>query len=208
MHDQNVPAHWRLLGILNGFFANHKDVYASNAWFQEQLNCSQKTVSDAVRYLEELGIIKCERTLNSRLIKRGDSSQLLGGVQPTTMPHSSQLLPNSDSNAESKKHTAPNGALSPLPVVEVPLNEKEPRVPRDKRAWDLREWCYKKIKEDTGAYPTPSMADYKRIQAALKHLDERGVKEMMEEAIDNGKGQTVRGVFTDREIDIYRQQNA
>lgn len=99
MADQSVPAHWRLLGVLNGFFVNNLTVHASNKWLAAQLKCSERTVSDAVAKLEEFGKITCVRTRTSRIIK--GSNQLLGGWKPTAIPDSNQLLTNSDSNAVS-----------------------------------------------------------------------------------------------------------
>jgi hypothetical protein len=98
-------------------------------------------------------------------------------------------------------------AKSSLPILVVSDEKKEPRRLPDKKALNLREWCYKRIKEEYGVPPTPSVADYIQLQKALKSLDDKDIKYMMDDALDAGKGQTVRSVFTDRQIDIYRQQN-
>ncbi len=97
-------------------------------------------------------------------------------------------------------------------VKSIPLTierdeEKKGRVPPDKKALTLRDWCYERIEEEFGQKPTTNMGDYIQLSKALKSLTEKDVKLMMEDAIENGKGQTVRSVFTDREIDIYRQEN-
>ncbi len=93
----------------------------------------------------------------------------------------------------------------PLEIVRD--EEKKPRVPPDKRALTLRDWCYDKIEDEYDQRPTTNMGDYLQITKALKHLSDKDVKLMMEDALSAGKGQTVRSVFTDREIDIYRQEN-
>lgn len=106
------------------------------------------------------------------------------------------------------KNTEAKASPLSLPVVEVSESSKSPRVPRDNTAMRLREWCYKQIEDDTGVRPITSQGDYVRLVEALKYLKESEIKEMMTDAIDQGKGQTVRGVFTNRAIDVYRQENA
>lgn len=95
--DQNVPARWRILGIINGFLINGLEVYASNNWFMEKLSCSEQTVSNAIAELEELGEIKCIRTRRSRVIQRAlrDPNQLGSEPQPTWVSDPNQLGTNS-----------------------------------------------------------------------------------------------------------------
>lgn len=128
MSDQSVPAHWRLLGILNGFFLNYKPVYASNEWLSEQLKCSTRTITDAVARLEQMGFIVCERTRTTRVIKQKDSNQLLSPSQPTAIPDSNQLLSNADSNADN--NTGSEAAYVIVKDEPEKQRKKEPDIPK------------------------------------------------------------------------------
>lgn len=75
--DLAVPIHWKLYGLINGFFINGGTAYASNEWLQEKLNCSQWSVSTAITTLEEMGLIRCEKRENKRVIF--PTSSILGG---------------------------------------------------------------------------------------------------------------------------------
>ncbi len=96
----------------------------------------------------------------------------------------------------------------PFPLREVrEQNDKPERKPANKVALALREWCYGRIEKEYGVRPTNNLGDYVQITKALKHLKESDVKDMMDEALSQEKGKTVRSVFTDRLIDLYRQEN-
>lgn len=84
---------------------------------------------------------------------------------------------------------------------------KETKTPQNVTALRLRAWCYKKIAEEYGDTPTMNKGDYFQLVKALKKLKEPDIKLMMEDALVAGKGQTVRSVFTDRLIDVYKQEN-
>jgi len=103
MADTSVPAHWRLLGILNGFFINDGHFWGSNEWLMEKLNCkSERTIQEAVKTLEEIGKIYCIRTGNTRKIyNTSPRNQLRGTPQPTYTPPRNQLRPISVSNSDS-----------------------------------------------------------------------------------------------------------
>lgn len=66
--DQEVPARWRVWGVLNGFFINNQKCWASNEWLGEKIGAHKDTVSKAVSELETLNLIRCERTRRSRFI--------------------------------------------------------------------------------------------------------------------------------------------
>lgn len=204
MADQSVPAHWRLLGVLNGFFFNGRDVYASNEWLAEQLKCSTRTVSDAVARLETLKKIRCVRTRTTRVITRWDSSQLLSPSQPTAIRDSSQLLTNADSNAD-KKIPVPSGTISPFQIVKDKVTLKKPA--KDRAALSLREKLYDLFEKEYGHRPTSHSGDYFAILRALKTLKPKQIEAMVEDALDQGKKRTVREVLTARSIDIYLQDS-
>lgn len=91
---------------------------------------------------------------------------------------------------------------------DVDKEVKDKKDPANKQALALREWAYQQITNEHGARPTTNMGDYIQITKALKKgLTETDVRLMVEDAISIGKGQTVRSIFTDREIDLYAQTN-
>lgn len=134
MQDQSVPAHWRLLGIVNGFFINNKPVYASNEWFAEKLGCSIRTVTDAVSKLESLKKIKCERTRRSRVILplTEIATNFHLRVQPTSISDSDQLLTNSYNNSDNKL----SEQSSEREYTITSDLEEEKRPPRKKKVTD------------------------------------------------------------------------
>lgn len=98
---------------------NGLDCYASNEWFMERLGCSEQTVSNGMKELEERGEIVCERTRRSRLIKRKmrDPSQLGSQLEPTWVSDPNQLGTISNSNA-----------INRIPLEISPENEGEKRA--------------------------------------------------------------------------------
>ena len=103
MSDQKVPARWRLLGVINGFHIAGLPFYGSNEWLKAKLNCSEQTITNAVKELEDLGEVYCQRTSTSRHIFRTvDPSQLGSRPKPVRVSDPSQLGTNSVSNSDSK----------------------------------------------------------------------------------------------------------
>jgi len=122
MDDLSVPTHWRLLGYLNGFFINGKQVWASNETIAQKLNVSSRSIQTAVKTLEQMDIIGTKRTKNSRIIipnytDKNEQNEDIGekptsrGEKPTSMPHRNQLHPNSDNNSVSNKDIAKDEPL-------------------------------------------------------------------------------------------------
>lgn len=103
--DSNVPARWRALAVLNGFFLNGKKCWASNEWIGKEIKAHKDSVSQAIKELEDLKLIRCERTRRTRLISQvlhpmiGDNTYQEGG--PTPILDRPQRLSNSVSNAVS-----------------------------------------------------------------------------------------------------------
>jgi len=100
MYDQSVPARWRLLGIINGFHINGLEFFATNEWVMKELDCSQQTVSTAIKELEKMGEIKIKRQgmnrIISRIFKSKGTNQLVGGYKSTCMEGTNQLVHNAD----------------------------------------------------------------------------------------------------------------
>lgn len=113
--DQMVPARWRVLAVINGFFLNSQKCWASNEWIGQKIGAHSVTVSRAVKELEELKIVVCERTRRSRFIAPVMSEISIGvnlRVTPTTISDTHQRLSNSDSNSEREKGVLKNKTRS------------------------------------------------------------------------------------------------
>jgi len=122
IHDDSVPARWRVLALINGFHIAGKEFWGSNAWIQNELKCSEQTVSNAFKELEALGEIVCTRTRRSRLVSRNmRDHNWLGSETLTDSPRDPNWLGTiSDSNSD-KEFTSV--AIAPQ-IVEV-LEESE-----------------------------------------------------------------------------------
>lgn len=188
--DQNVPVRWRLLGIINGFHINGKDFYASNDWIQRQLECSQQTVSNAVKELEELGEILVERNNNAnRVIRRKlkeepeeGTNQFVGGYKLNHVKGTNQLVPNAISNAEKY-----NFGESSIRVESYSSKDEdvEPRTKPDRRVKEKQAvFILFSSKEE------PWMRHKQQREAALRLFDrgldklERGLTVMRENEDD------------------------
>lgn len=103
IRDQEVPARWRLLALLNGFFLNNMKCWMSNEKLGQQLGCHENTVTRAVEELENLNIIRCERTRRSRLISSVlHETTIDSGLRPPSVPVSDhhQYISNSVTNSD------------------------------------------------------------------------------------------------------------
>src|SRR5882724_4910342 len=68
IEDLNVPARWRVLAVLNGFFINNNPCWASNEWIAEKIGAHKDTASQGVKDLENLGLIQVTRGPKTRSI--------------------------------------------------------------------------------------------------------------------------------------------
>jgi len=111
LKDNNVPARWRVLGVINGFIINGGCFYGSNEWLMEQLGCSQQTISSAFSELEALGEIRTERTKRTRKVYKTsrDTSKLVSDIQTDSSRDPSQLVPNSVSNSVREEGASEDG---------------------------------------------------------------------------------------------------
>jgi biotin operon repressor len=131
LRDQSVPARWRLLGIMNGFFINGKPFYGSNEWLKEKLNCSEQTISNAMAELEQLGEVRTVRTRRSRIVYRElrDPNQLGSETQVDSSRDPSWLGTNSVSNSVSNSGEA-EASQNYTVVVEEPEPRREKKPAR------------------------------------------------------------------------------
>lgn len=205
IRDQAVPARWRVWAVVNGFLVNGQKCWASNEWIGEKIGAHKDTVSQAVKELETLNVIKCERTRRSRLIGPVDveiGTDTYHTEAPTPISDSAQRLSISISNSESKK-----AAKAAFPSFSVHSDTQ--RAQKDPAPLKLREKLYDMFSKEYGVRPSPNWGDYKRVEAALKHLTEKQVIDLVEDALEGGKPPlTVRQALTDRAIDSYRYDHA
>lgn len=147
MQDQSVPARWRLLGIMNGFFINGKAFYGSNEWLMEQLQCSEQTVSNAMSELETLGEVVIQRTRRSRLVRRNlrDPNQLGSETLTDYSRDPNQLGTNSVINSDTN-----SGEQSSQEIVAVSEDERPPKEKKTttKEALQVLSLFEKKLRVD------------------------------------------------------------
>lgn len=207
MEDSEVPIRWKIYATLTGFWIKGLTFFASNEWLEKELKISRRAIQYALGELEAMNLIKRDVKGYERIIMPGGCNRLHGGVQSSDQKGCKRLHHNSDSSSDNKKETSEE-VSSPLEIVKDE-GGRLPRPPKDKELVSLRNSMYETIEKEYGAKPTPNMGDYQRLLAAKKRgISPKDMKYMLEDAISKGKGRTVRSVFTDREIDLFNQENA
>jgi hypothetical protein len=215
LKDKNVPARWRVLGVINGFVLNGGCFYGSNEWLMEQLGCTEPTVSAAFAELEKLNLVRIERTARSRKVyrKENDPSQFGSETQVEPAHDPNQLVPNSVSNSD-KENTGV--AIAPRVLSKwsgegesevVPKKEKDVNVDRAAQYW--RELC----KRETGLLPSTGLpTTKKKLKDAHAHLSWPQIKTKMEvwfedsDLEDHEKIQITR-CFSTVQIDKFKAEN-
>lgn len=226
--DQNVPARWRILAVLNGFLLNGRHFYGSNSWLMEQLNCSQQTVSSAIAELEKLGEIKVDRTASSRIIKRimqeGGTSQLVGGYKPAGRRGTNQLVPTSDSNSENIIQGSENFSSSRAQSQDskyelrdvdeegmvAPVKPVKMVAPKDE-SFSILAKVKEMIEKDTGTDIILGDTALKSIKRALQYIASKDILIMVEDALADGsaekRGFTMHYILSDSNINKYKAEN-
>lgn len=201
--DQAVPTRWRVWAVINGFFISGQKCWASNEWIGEKVGAHKDTVSQAVKELESLKIIRCERGARSRSIfpMIGDSAYQWSASAPISDRH--QRLSISVSNSVSEKSVA-----KATPSYEIVKDQQKVKVVRDNRAMQLRGTLYRMFEKENGVSPVPNQGDYVRVLEALKYLKDTEIIDLVEDALEDGKKKTVREMLSARSIDVYRQENS
>lgn len=120
--DASVPTRWRVWAVINGFFVGGKTCWASNDWIGEQISAHKDTVSQAIKELEDMGLMTCKRTARTRLISPVDpmigTTAYLRSVPPPISDRHHRLS-TSVSNSVNTSSVAE-------PRVEVVENEDKP----------------------------------------------------------------------------------
>jgi hypothetical protein len=100
MKDESVPVKWRLYGLVNGFWINGLPVYASNGFFAEKLNCTERHISRAFEELEKEGLLTRNINGYKRLILQGGMTpDVRGGGHGASIYPDVGGQPNASSNA-------------------------------------------------------------------------------------------------------------
>jgi len=194
-----------LYGEITALTSKEGYCWASNQYFADLYGVNTYTICRWVAELVKEGFItSIVENKNQRKIHLRVPQNCGGGTTKSArgVPQNQQHI-NTVNTTVKKAETK----VSELPFLVVEETTKVVKPPRDKRAWELREKLYTMFEKDTGARPTPTMADYVRIVEALKSLEPKHIEEMVENALSYGGEKTVREVLTSRKIDIYRQEN-
>lgn len=168
LHDQSVPARWRVWAVINGFFVSGKTCWASNEWLGVQIKSHKDTVSQAVSELEDLGLMTCKRTARTRLISPADpmigtDAYLRSVSTPISDRH--QRLSTSDSNSDN----IPSVAEAPRVVIISEREEREKIPARFPHSKEVFGWFI---------HPQPSWLSNKTERAHAEMLWNRGEKDV------------------------------
>jgi DNA-binding transcriptional ArsR family regulator len=204
--DVGVPARWKVLAVVQGFWIAGKTMYATNEWLQQKLGYSRRQIQNALSELEEMGLVSRSIQGMNRVIYPGGATGVHGGVQSNDKKGAVGVHHNSDSISVSKK--AEDKSSVPHLIVSDAPQSKKTTTPRSTAALRLREKLYGMFEAEYDVRPTTSQADYQRVLAALQVLSEKDIIDLVEDALEEGKVKTVREALTNRAIDIYRQENA
>lgn len=139
--DSEVPAHWRLLALFNGFFISGKPFYATNEWISKQIGLKQWAISSGITKLEQMGKIHTEGkhskrrviTSTAKLVLTDEPSvATLGNLVDAHLEHSDAPLHTSDSNSDK------TGAKTHETFTITEENPKEKKVtPEMQKVFDL-----------------------------------------------------------------------
>lgn len=166
MKDQNVPARWRVWGVINGFLINGKPCWASNDWIATKIGAHKDTVSQAIKELEELKMIKCTRTRRTRMIT--NEIGINAYLRPVTTPISDrrQHLTNADQNAD--KNTGSEAAY------EIVQDEPKPK-PKTK---EIPQQVFQVFSEVLGRNPLNWRTNTTQRTSAENLYAERGIDQI------------------------------
>lgn len=166
--DTSVPVRWRILGILNGFFVNGEKCWASNEWIGEKINAHKDSVSQGVKELEEMGLIRAERTRRSRTIVPVLKTEI--GGQTYEEGVSSPISDRPEDLSNSVSNSVSNTSEVPL-RVEI---EKEERPVRPERRAKDKQAVFDLFSEKK----EPWWFHKQQKEAALRLFDLKGLEQV------------------------------
>jgi hypothetical protein len=158
MKDESVPVKWRLYGLVNGFWINGLPVYASNGFFAEKLNCTERHISRAFEELEKEGLLTRNINGYKRLILQGGMTpDVRGGGHGASIYPDVGGQPNASSNASN---------------LTISAEGAEERVVKEKK-----DTTYLQVFALWGKYPLNWRQNTTEIQAAKNLLEEHGLED-------------------------------
>ena len=211
---RGLPSHVQTVFFwLCSYSDNNGQCYPSRSKLSKDAGCSIRTVDTSISKLVEIGMLKKETRKAGKenlsniyqIIIQGGSA---GDAPPsaTDAPGVVQEVRSNYNHSNYNQIRGNNKVVSYFIEVEDKKTTKA-KSGKDKQALKLREWAYQQIEDTYGHYPVINQGDYFVLVKALKFLSEEDIKIMVEDALSKGEGQTVRSIFTDRQIDLYRQEN-
>lgn len=168
LKDPSVPIHWKLYGVINGFWISGKPVFASNAFFAEKLGTTDRHIRRSLEHLEGLGLLDRQIDgLQRYIYPGGRTASVLGGGRWESVgadvgrPHISI-----------SKSINTLGADKPRIVI---VSDKEPKE-REPKA----DTSYRRVFEAWGPkYPLHWRKNATEIQAAKNILEELTVEDVI-----------------------------
>lgn len=160
--DKSVPVHWRLYALINGFWINGLSVYASNKYFAEKLECTERHISGCLEILEKMGLLTRNIQGYNRLILQGGMNpQFKGGGSPISALHEPPVQPIAISNAINT-NTAD---------ADLRIEDENPRKTKTKPEASVYEPLLRWSEERTGRKFVARLKQY----AALKRAKDAGI---------------------------------
>lgn len=189
--------------------------FPSRTSIAENAGCSVRSVDRAIELLCATGFLEKQTRKDPSNPNRNLTSlyQIMitdGGGAGVALGSAGAARGGSAPVAERTKSTLNSNNLKASPSFVVVSDQPISRpVKKDATAFRLRQKLYDMFEKEYGVHPTITQADYVRVQAALKHLTQKQVVDLVEDAMEGSRPpKTVREALTDRAIDSYRYEHA
>jgi len=170
--DPAVPARWKILATLQGFWFSGNTFYGTNEWIEKEMGYSRRQVQFALNELEELGLItRNVKGMRRTILPGGVKPDFTLGCSPTSPRGEARLHHNSDNNNSVNKHSEPSSQnYQIVPDVE---EGKAPRKPKS-RCYEV----FEVFREVTGKYPLNWQTNRTQRQSAENLYQERGLEQI------------------------------
>lgn len=101
MADKSVPMRWKLYALINGFWISGLEVFASNKFFAEKLQCTERHIQGCLEDLEGLKVIRREVHGMDRKIYPATNPAFVPARTGSSQSHEPSVRHNSVSNSDS-----------------------------------------------------------------------------------------------------------
>ncbi len=168
VEDKEVPTRWRVWAVINGFFIGGQYCWASNEWLAKKVKSHKDTVSQAVKELEEMNIIKCVRRARGRDIYPMIGANAYQWSASTPISDRHQRLSISYSVKSEKEITsADEPRIERVSSEENPKPSAKPKYPHSKEVFAL--WA---------SAPKNWVLNTTQLRAAENLYEEQGIEEI------------------------------